>query len=208
MSSWQARLERARVAIALYVAIVVLGITDGHAAGPAPIAHAMPPTNQSSAFSSDEERLPETTAALINNIRRKLDRCDDEGMLGTLQPVSLQPVPARPDLTWNGRLALIAERHAQAMASQNFFDHVDPQGRSVGQRATAGGYRFRVVGENLAAGHSSVDEAMRGWLLSLSHCTNLIDARFTEFGIAKVPSSDPADPYGVYWALVLGRPKE
>lgn len=207
-SSWQARLRRVGGAIALNVALLASGAPGGHAAEPAPLARVMTPALQSAAFPGAEERLPETTADLINTIRRRLDRCDDEGMLGTLQPVALAPIPSRPDLTWNPRLATIAERHAQAMATQRFFDHVDPQGRSVGQRATAGGYRFRVVGENLAAGHTSVADAMRGWLLSLSHCTNLIDARFTEFGIARVPSADPDDPYAVYWALVLGRPKD
>ena len=93
------------------------------------------------------------------------------------------------------------------MAEQNFFDHTDPNGRTVGSRATESGYRWRVVGENLAAGQESLGEAMRGWLLSTGHCANLIDERFTEFGIARVNSTNPADMYGTYWVLVMGRPK-
>ena len=93
------------------------------------------------------------------------------------------------------------------MAEQNFFDHTDPTGRTVGNRATESGYRWRVVGENLAAGQGSLGEAMRGWLLSTGHCANLIDERFTEFGIARVNTTNPADVYGTYWVLVMGRPK-
>jgi uncharacterized protein YkwD len=104
-------------------------------------------------------------------------------------------------------LATVAQQHAKAMAEQNFFDHIDPQGRSVGQRASESGYRWRVVGENLAAGHDSIGDAVRGWLLSTGHCKNLIDDRFTEFGIARVHSSNPLDPYGSYWVMVAGRPQ-
>ncbi len=145
---------------------------------------------------------------LINNIRNKLDSCGEEGMLGNegTQRVALAVAKPRPMLAWSPKLATVAQQHAKAMAEQNFFDHIDPQGRSVGQRTTEGGYRWRVVGENLAAGHESIGDAVRGWLLSTAHCKNLIDDRFTEFGIAKVKSNNPLDPYGSYWVMVAGRP--
>lgn len=146
---------------------------------------------------------------LVNNIRIKLDSCGEEGMLGNqgTQRVALAVAKSRPMLAWSQKLAAVAQQHAKAMAEQNFFDHVDPQGRTVGQRATEGGYRWRVVGENLAAGHNSVGDAVRGWLLSTGHCKNLIDDRFTEFGIAKVQSVSALDPYGSYWVMVIGRPQ-
>jgi uncharacterized protein YkwD len=146
---------------------------------------------------------------LINNIRNKLDSCGEEGMLSNqgTQRVALAVTKPRPMLAWSPRLATIAQQHAKAMAEQNFFDHIDPQGRSVGQRASESGYRWRVVGENLAAGHDSIGDAVRGWLLSTGHCKNLIDDRFTEFGIARVQSNNPLDPYGSYWVMVAGRPQ-
>lgn len=153
--------------------------------------------------------IPIEAAEMINNIRRKLDACGEEGMLadpGT-QKVSTTANKNRPPVVWNDTLATVAAGHARAMAEQNFFDHVDPNGRTVGHRATESGYRWRVVGENLAAGHESIGEAMRGWLLSSGHCRNLIDDRFTEFGVAKVASRNPLDPYGTYWVLVMGKPR-
>lgn len=147
-------------------------------------------------------------ADLLNNIRHRLDNCGDEGMLGDagMRKVSTAPVRSRPNLSYNPRLATVAANHGRAMAEQQFFDHVDMNGKTVGHRATESGYRWRLVGENLAAGHDTIGEAMRGWLLSTSHCRNLIDERFTEFGLAKVSAKDPQDPYGTYWVLVLGRP--
>jgi uncharacterized protein YkwD len=92
------------------------------------------------------------------------------------------------------------------MAEQAFFDHVDREGRRVAQRADAAGYQWRAIGENLAAGHRTLDDALRGWLRSAGHCRNLLDERFTDFGLARVVSQRPNDRYRVYWTLVLGRP--
>jgi uncharacterized protein YkwD len=159
-----------------------------------------------------DARLAEETSHLINTIRQKLDACGEEGSLGTLQlqataqPASLTArVAIRPALAFSTRLAAVAARHARSMAEQQFFDHTDPQGKTVGHRATEAGYRWRVVGENLAAGHETIGDAVRGWLLSTGHCQNLIDPRFNEFGIARVSASSLSDPYGSYWVLVLGR---
>lgn len=156
-----------------------------------------------------QEAIPAEAAEMINNIRQKLDACGEEGMLANpgMQRVSMSGQKNRPPVVWNDKLAQVAAGHARAMADQNFFDHVDPAGRTVGHRASESGYRWRVVGENLAAGHESISEAMRGWLLSTGHCRNLIDERFTEFGVAKVSSNNPMDPYGSYWVLVMGRPR-
>ena len=161
---------------------------------------------------AEDEATIRRTAELINNIRDRLDACGDDGMLAvstigsaTTRDIAARPhIAARPKLRWNPMLAETARRHSESMATESFFDHVDRQGRTVGARARAVGYRYRVVGENLAAGHPSIEDAIRGWLLSASHCRNLIDARFTEFGIARVQSPNTNDRYGAYWTLVLG----
>ncbi len=168
-------------------------------------------------LTEDPVVLAQVATRAINNIRSKLDSCGDNGMLAlpeeraksTAAPikVSLTEIAARPALVFNPRLADAALKHSRAMAEQGFFDHTDPNGKTVGGRSKESGYRYRVVGENIAAGHDSVEEAVRGWLLSASHCENMIDSRFVEFGIAKVTSTNPADPYGSYWTLVLGQPR-
>jgi uncharacterized protein YkwD len=180
-----------------------------------------------SAFASTEEHAAQA-AVLINNIRSKLDTCDANGMLGasasssgsspnqntaTLTQVSggaskRSDPSRRPALIWNPQLAQAALSHSKAMAKELFFDHNDMQGRAVNHRVVDQGYRFRVVGENIAAGQASLEEAIRDWLLSAGHCVNMIDERFTEFGIAKVASTRQDDPYGVYWTLVLGQPRD
>jgi Cysteine-rich secretory protein family len=168
-------------------------------------------------LTEDPVVLAQVATRAINNIRSKLDSCGDNGMLAlpeeraksTAAPikVSSMDVAARPALVFNPRLADAALKHSRAMAELGFFDHTDPAGKTVGGRSKESGYRYRVVGENIAAGHDSVEDAVRGWLLSSSHCENMIDPRFVEFGIAKVTSTNPSDPYGSYWTLVLGQPR-
>jgi len=150
------------------------------------------------------EPLADEAAQLINAIRAKMPACGDDG--GSLQRVSLPVSLPRPTVSWNPQLAAAAEGHARAMAEQRFFDHTDPQGRDVAYRVTAAGYRWRSVGENLAAGQRTLEDALRGWLLSERHCRNLLDARYVEFGLARVVSPHAQDRHRVYWALVLGRP--
>ncbi len=145
-------------------------------------------------------------AAMINNLRAKLDSCGEDGMLGLNNSTPAQ-IPARPPLRHNPALELAASNHAVAMARQQFFNHTDPQGRTVGQRVKRMGYRWRVVGENLAAGQQTVGDTVQSWLLSQSHCNILIDPRFTEFGIARVNATNPSDRYRSYWTLVVARPR-
>ena len=94
------------------------------------------------------------------------------------------------------------------MAANAYFAH-DDLSRTWSQRIRDCGYGFNAyLGENIAAGQASLEEAIRDWLLSAGHCVNMIDERFTEFGIAKVASTRQDDPYGVYWTLVLGQPRD
>ena len=153
------------------------------------------------------EPLDQEAAQLINSIRASLPECGDPALSGgSIPQVSLSMLLPRPAVAWNPRLAAAAQEHARAMAEQNFFSHTDPQGRDVAYRVSTAGYYWQSVGENLAAGQRTLDEAMRNWILSERHCRNLLDERFIEFGIARVSSASAHGRYKVYWALVLGRP--
>lgn len=188
-------------------------------AASAAVQAAMALTDPDNPLRKTREQAIERTARLLNNIRARLDACGESGMLAQHQQAttvvqeasraSSQPdnQTGRPPLQWNSRLANAAERHARAMAEQQFFDHRDPKGHTVGHRVSVTGYRWQQVGENLAAGHETVEDAVRGWLLSTTHCEVMIDATFTEFGIARMPSTNPADPYQTYWALVVAQPR-
>jgi uncharacterized protein YkwD len=150
---------------------------------PSPRPQPLPPAPQ----------LASRALQLVNDARARGTRC------GTRQFA-----PAAP-LTLSGTLAGVAFGHAADMAQHNYFEHTDPAGRSPADRVRAVGYHEKLVGENIAYGPESVDEAVRGWLDSPGHCANIMDPRFVEMGIAF--SSGHADKRGLYWVQVLAEPQ-
>lgn len=109
---------------------------------------------------------------------------------------------ARP-LRWDARLEVAAQQHAQDMIRLNFRGHVNPQtGSEPWQRAQAAGFRGS-VGENLAYGMLTPQDAVQSLLDSPLHCENLMDSRWTLFG-ASVANGSAATLFPTYWAQVFG----
>jgi uncharacterized protein YkwD len=112
---------------------------------------------------------------------------------------------AAPALKWNSALSSAALAHSSDMARQNYFSHEGKDGREVADRAVQAGYRWRGIGENIAAGQESPDEVMAGWLASPGHCANIMNRWFTEMGSAyAVGGGRGGRPY---WTQVFGTPK-
>lgn len=111
---------------------------------------------------------------------------------------------AAPPLRWSDQLGQTALVHSQDMASADFFSHQGSDGSQVGQRARREGYQWLGVGENLAAGQGTPEQAISGWLASPGHCANLMDPRFTELGAAY--ATNPNSEAVIYWTQVFGLP--
>ena len=99
-----------------------------------------------------------------------------------------------------GRLGRSAQHYAAAMARSGAFGHVAPDGTGPAERISAVGYRWRMLGENIAAGQSSVYEVMQGWRGSASHLATMTDPAFTHvgFGLARSAGSR------TYWVQDFG----
>ncbi len=110
-------------------------------------------------------------------------------------------MPAARELAWNRALAEAAEQHSVDMAARRYFDHASPDGKRVSQRVTAQGYRWGMVGENLAGGDTSVNGVIAGWLKSPEHCHNMMSPAYAEVGVACV--RQPGSQWGTYWTMVL-----
>ena len=154
------------------------------------------------------EQMPEGAAEMINTVRQQAAGCGEAMRTAATRDVRATPTPGRQALVWNPQLAQAAEQHSREMARLAYFDHVGRDGSRVSQRADAAGYRWRSIAENLAAGYSNLADALRGWIRSEGHCRNLLDERYSEFGLSRVVSERPGDRYRVYWTLVLGRPAQ
>ncbi len=114
-------------------------------------------------------------------------------------------MPAVAPLAWNDALFSAAARHSIDMAVNNYFSHTGLDGRSASQRIAAEGYAWSWVGENIAAGQTSVSTVMSGWLASAGHCANIMRAEYQHVGVSCVQRSGTT--YGRYWTMTLARPR-
>jgi uncharacterized protein YkwD len=106
-------------------------------------------------------------------------------------------------LKWNAALYSAAAGHSTDMARRNYFEHRSPEGTKVSHRASSAHYKFRTVGENIAAGLNTVPEAVQAWLDSPDHCENMMDPDFRDVAVAC--TVQPGSQYGTYWTMMLGR---
>jgi uncharacterized protein YkwD len=138
----------------------------------------------------DAGAISRRVLALTNEARSRPRRCGEKVF------------PAVPPLTLNDALDRAALEHSQDMAKHGYMDHSGRDGSTPADRITHAGYKWRMVGENLASGVMTPEEAVEGWLQSPHHCENLMTPRFTEMGVAF--AVNPATDAGVYWTQTFG----
>lgn len=130
--------------------------------------------------------------ALINKARSQSQRCGSTTM------------PAVPPLVYNSDIAQAAQKHAEDMARNNYFDHDSLDGRTFVDRINATGYRGDPGGENIASGFPTAQETLTGWLDSPGHCRNLM-SRFDHTGLGFAVRADAKYSAPVtYWVQDFG----
>jgi len=122
----------------------------------------------------------------------------------TARTCGTQAFAAAPPLTSSAELNTAALAHSSEMAALRYFSHQGKDGSQVGERASRAGYAWRHIGENIASGMRSPEEAVAGWVASPGHCANLMNPGFTELGSGFAQSADP-DTGIVFWTQVFGR---
>lgn len=117
-----------------------------------------------------------------------------------------QDFPAAPPLKWNPTLGEAALEHSRDMAHEAILSHQGSDGSSPGKRATAAGYVWTTVGENIMLGVGTAEEAVAGWVNSPGHCVNLMNPAFTEMGGAYAIDNERRGG-NIYWTQVLAAPR-
>jgi uncharacterized protein YkwD len=110
-----------------------------------------------------------------------------------------------PPLALSTTLTAVASLHSLDMADRGSLSHEGSDGSVSGDRVTRAGYVWQASGENVAAGQPDAESVVAAWLGSPGHCATLMQARFTETGIAfaLAPGKNPA----VYWTQVFAAPR-
>jgi uncharacterized protein YkwD len=113
------------------------------------------------------------------------------------QIVNLHP------LAWDEALGSSARAHSSDMAQRNYVSHTSPDGREFYERITAAGYSWNTCGENIAAGYTSAQAVMNGWMTSPGHKANILNSAFCDLGVGYAFGS--TSTYGHYWTQDFGR---
>jgi hypothetical protein len=99
-----------------------------------------------------------------------------------------RPAPGAPR-SYVDSVAVRRGSRRSDMLAKRYFAHVSPDGIRPFTWVRANGYRYRIVGENLALGYRSGQATVAGWMGSPGHRENILQRGFNEVGIAVAESS-------------------
>ena len=99
----------------------------------------------------------------------------DGGMASAVLDLANQQRTGLCALAWNDSLSATAQTRAKEIAVS--FSHTRPDGSAW---YTAGSQ----MAENIAKGQSSSGDVMASWMASASHAANIINAAYTQMGVA------------------------
>ncbi|MEM9487000.1 MAG: CAP domain-containing protein [Cyanobacteria bacterium P01_F01_bin.116] len=109
-------------------------------------------------------------------------------------------------LTLNQELTTTAQKHSQAMASEDFFSHIGLNGATPWDRAAEEGYTASAMAENIAAGQLTPEQVVQGWINSPGHRANMLNSSYTELGVGYVELTNDTGQvnYNHYWTQLFG----
>jgi len=179
--SCQATVSRPRLKVSALILVAFLALLSANA------------TPHSAPTASRAQAVTRQVLTLVNEARAKRRRC------------GWKRFDAAAPLVLSDVLQQAALAHARDMAERKILSHGGRDGSTPGERATRSGYRWRVVGENIAAGQSTAEQVVAEWLGSPRHCANLMSADYSEMGIAY--AVNPQSTLGIYWAQLFAAPR-
>jgi uncharacterized protein YkwD len=106
-------------------------------------------------------------------------------------------------LVMNVSLRSAARGHSLDMATLNYFSHTSLDGRTFDQRIRDAGYSAPTsLGENIAAGYSTPQAVVDGWMTSSGHCSNIMSPSYKSIGIGYAFAA--SSNFRHYWTQDFG----
>lgn len=102
-------------------------------------------------------------------------------------------------LVLDEKLSSIARTKSQDMKDNGYFSHQSPTYGSPFDMLKKFGVSYRTAGENIAAGYSSAQAVVTGWMNSEGHRANILNKSFTKIGVGYVSGGS----YGSYWTQLF-----
>ena len=110
-------------------------------------------------------------------------------------------------LSHDRRLARAARRFSSAMVRERFFDHVSPEGSTLGDRARAAGVGGGTLGETIGWGEGDLatpSAIVAAWMASPPHHAVLMDGEFRRIGLGVAAGSPAGAPESATVTADLG----
>jgi uncharacterized protein YkwD len=105
-------------------------------------------------------------------------------------------------LALNPQLGSAAQGYTQVLATTGCFEHTCGPVPDLAERDAQAGYiGWTTIGENIAAGYSTPEAVVAGWMASPGHRANILSSEFTEIGIGLVSGEGK---FGTYWTQEFG----
>lgn len=125
--------------------------------------------------------------ALVNQRRAAGADCGSRGSFAPAGPVQL-----------NTALRQASRCHSLDMDVNMYFSHTSQDGRNFVTRINEAGYTGSARGENIAAGYSTPEAVMTGWMNSDGHCANIMKADINRMGVGLSDENRPT------WTMTTG----
>lgn len=139
-----------------------------------------------------------TPPATTNNsfVQRVVDLTNAQRLQAGLQPLRL-----------NSNLSSAATGHSEDMAVHDYFNHNGLNGSTVSDRALAAGYKYSYLGENIAAGQTTPEDVVQGWMNSSGHRANILNPNYQEIGVGYYYLANDTGNvnYHSYWTEDFGK---
>ena len=106
------------------------------------------------------------------------------------------------DVAFDSRLNLAAQKHAQDMVDNDYFNHISQDGRAPWDRVRAEGYNYAFVGENIAQSQQSDSGVIGAWQTSSAHDALMRRGDVEDFALGVAGLGTEAR-----WVLLMGTEK-
>jgi uncharacterized protein YkwD len=174
-------------------------VTPKPAPAPAPQSPSnSQPSNSASTYGQTPTPPSPTGAAACTGTTLVPDKHDLESIRAAVVCLVNRERAAQGEtaLTPNEQLEQSAQGHTDSMVSENYFEHISPQGETPVMRMRAAGYIYssRIgydVGENIGWGtlaDSTPRMIVAAWMASPGHRANILNSHFRDTAVGVSPS--------------------
>ena len=148
------------------------------------------------AAKAEEERIAAQEAAKTEMVQKTEQTNTGDAGLELINSVRAQA--GIGPLVYDSTLSALATLRAQEVS--RVWGHSRPDGTSCFTILDENGVSYSICGENIAAGHTSVTDAVNSWLNSTGHRANILNGAYTKMGIGLYTCEDE---YGYYWVQIF-----